>query len=144
MLIAAAAQKWEVGADTCKAVDGRVVHANRNRYLASGELVETAAKLPIPNFNTVPLKNSDDFTLVGHDTRRYEVRDKATGAATFGIDSRVPGMLYAVVARCPVFGGKGVSFDAAKAKAVPGGRDVIAFETSGRGASTTGEMTGLR
>jgi len=143
MLIAAAAQKWEVGADTCKAADGQVVHGNPKRYLSYGELVEAAAKLPIPNFNTVPLKNSNDFTLVGHDTRRYEVRDKATGAATFGIDSRVPGMLYAVVARCPVFGGKVVSFDGAKAKAVSGVRDVIAFETSGRGASTTGGIAVL-
>jgi isoquinoline 1-oxidoreductase beta subunit len=143
MLIAAAAQKWEVGADTCKALDGQVVHGNPKRYLSYGELVEAAAKLPIPNFNTVPLKNSDDFTLVGHDTRRYEVREKATGTAPFGIDSRVPGMLFAVVARCPVFGGKVASFDAAKAKAVPGVRDVIVFETSGRGASTTGGIAVL-
>jgi isoquinoline 1-oxidoreductase beta subunit len=143
MLIAAAAQKWEVGADTCKAQDGQVVHGNPKRYLLYGELVEAAAKLPVPNFNTVPLKNSNDFTLVGHDTRRYEVRDKATGTAVFGIDSRVPGMLFAVVARCPVFGGKVASFDAAKAKAVPGVRDVIAFETSGRGASTTGGIAVL-
>jgi isoquinoline 1-oxidoreductase subunit beta len=143
MLIQAAAQKWEVGADTCKAVDGQVVHGNPKRYLSYGELVEAAAKLPIPNFNTVPLKNSDDFTLVGHDTRRYEARAKASGTAVFGIDSRVPGMLYAVVARCPVFGGKLVSFDATKAKAVPGVRDVISFETSGRGASTTGGVAVL-
>jgi isoquinoline 1-oxidoreductase beta subunit len=143
MLVSAAAQKWEVGADTCKAQDGQVVHGSPKRYLSYGELVEVAAKLPIPNFNTVPLKNSDDFTLVGHDTRRYEVREKATGTAVFGIDSRVPGMLFAVVARCPVFGGKVASFDAAKAKAVPGVRDVIAFETSGRGASTTGGIAVL-
>jgi isoquinoline 1-oxidoreductase beta subunit len=143
MLIAAAAQKWEVGGDTCKAVDGQVVHGNPKRYLSYGELVEAAAKLPIPNFNTVPLKNSDDFTLLGHDMRRYEARAKATGTAVFGIDSRVPGMLYAVVARCPVVGGKLVSFDAAKAKAVPGVRDVIAFETSGSGASTTGGVAVL-
>jgi isoquinoline 1-oxidoreductase beta subunit len=138
MLIAAAAQKWEVSPDTCKAADGQVVHGNPKRYLSYGELVEAAAKLPIPNLNTVPLKNSDDFTVVGHDTRRFEGRDKATGAAKFGIDSRPPGMLFAVVARCPVFGGKVASFDATKAKAVPGVRDVIQFETSGRGASTTG------
>jgi isoquinoline 1-oxidoreductase beta subunit len=143
MLIAAAAQKWEVGADTCKAEDGQVVHGNPKRYFSYGELVEAAAKLPIPNFKTVPLKNSDDFTLVGHDTRRYEIRAKATGTAVFGIDSRVPGMLFAVVARCPVFGGKLVSFDAAKAKTVPGVRDVIAFEISGRGASTTGGVAVL-
>jgi isoquinoline 1-oxidoreductase beta subunit len=143
MLVSAAAQKWEVSPDTCKAANGQVVHGNPKRYLAYGELVEAAAKLPIPNLNTVALKNSDDFTLVGHDTRRFEVRDKATGAAKFGIDSRVPGMLFAVVARCPVFGGKVASFEATKAKAVPGVRDVIQFETSGRGASTTGGIAVL-
>jgi isoquinoline 1-oxidoreductase subunit beta len=143
MLIAAAAQKWEVTADTCKAVDGQVVHGNPKRYLSYGELAEAAAKLPIPNLNTVPLKNSDDFTVVGHDTRRFEVRDKSTGTAKFGIDSRPPGMLFAVVARCPVFGGKVASFDAAKTKATPGVRDVIQFETSGRGASTTGGIAVL-
>jgi isoquinoline 1-oxidoreductase subunit beta len=143
MLVAAAAQKWEVGPDTCKAENGQVVHGNPKRYLSYGELVEAAAKLPIPNLNTVPLKNSDDFTLVGRDTRRYEVRDKATGAAKFGIDSRLQGMLFAVVARCPVFGGKVASFDATKAKTVAGVRDVIQFETSGRGASTTGGIAVL-
>src|SRR5713226_4822930 len=143
MLVAAAAKQWEVGPDTCKARNGQVVHGNPQRYLAYGELVEAASKLPIPNLNTVPLKNSDDFTVVGHDTRRFEARDKATGSAKFGIDSRAPGMLFAVVARCPVFGGKVASFDAAKAKAVPGVRDVIQFETSGRGASTTGGIAVL-
>jgi len=143
MLVAAAAKQWEVGPDTCKAQDGQVVHGHPQRSLSYGELVEAASKLPIPNLNTVPLKNSDDFTVVGHDTRRFEGRDKATGSAKFGIDSRVPGMLFAVVARCPVFGGKLVSFDAAKAKAVPGVRDVIPFETSGRGASTTGGVAVL-
>jgi isoquinoline 1-oxidoreductase subunit beta len=143
MLVAAAAQKWEVSPDTCKAGNGQVVHGNPKRYLSYGELVAAAAKLPIPNFNTVALKNSDDFTLVGHDTRRFEVRDKATGNAKFGIDSRPPGMLFAVVARCPVFGGKVASFDAAKTKAVPGVRDVIPFETGGRGASTTGGIAVL-
>jgi isoquinoline 1-oxidoreductase beta subunit len=143
MLVAAAAQKWEVSPDTCKAENGRVVHGNPKRYLTYGELVEAASKLPIPNLNTVPLKNSDDFTVVGHDTRRFEARDKASGAAKFGIDSRPSGLLFAVVARCPVFGGKTASFDATKTKAVPGVRDVIQFETSGRGASTTGGVAVL-
>jgi isoquinoline 1-oxidoreductase subunit beta len=143
MLIAAAAQKWQVSPDTCKAADGQVVHGHPARYLSYGEVVETAAKLPLPNLNTVPLKNSDDFTVVGHDTHRFEARAKVSGKAKFGIDSRPPGMLVAVVARCPVFSGKLVSFDAAKAKAVPGVRDVISFETSGRGASTTGGVAVL-
>src|SRR6266702_4731329 len=125
MLIAAAAKRWEVGTDTCKAKNGFVVHGHPERSLSYGELVEAASKLPVPNFNTVPLKNPNDFTVVGHDTRRFEGRDKATGAAKFGIDSRVPGMLYAVVARCPVFGGKVASFDATKAKALPGVRQVV-------------------
>jgi len=143
MLIAAAAMKWEVSPDTCKATDGTVVHGHPPRRFAYGELVETAAKLPIPDLHKVPLKNSTDFTVVGHDTHRFESRAKSTGAAKFGIDSRRPGMLFAVVARCPVFGGKLVSFDAAKAKAVPGVRDVVAFETKGRGASTTGGVAVL-
>src|SRR5713101_5941065 len=96
MLIAAAAKKWEVSPDTCKAQNGQVVHGHPQRYLSYGELVDAASKLAIPNLNTVPLKNSDDFTVVGHDTRRFEGRDKATGSAKFGIDSRVPGMLFAV------------------------------------------------
>jgi isoquinoline 1-oxidoreductase beta subunit len=143
MLISAAAQKWEVGPDTCKAENGQVVHGSPKRYLRYGELVEAASKLPVPNLNTVPLKNSDDFTIVGHDTRRFEVAAKATGTAKFGIDSRVPGMLFAVVSRCPVFGGKVASFDATKTKVTPGVRDVIQFETSGRGASTTGGIAVL-
>ncbi|HEX4545970.1 MAG TPA: molybdopterin cofactor-binding domain-containing protein, partial [Candidatus Acidoferrum sp.] len=143
MLIAAAAKKWEVSPDTCKAKDGYVVHGHPERSFRYGELVAEASQLPIPNLNTVPLKNSDDFTIVGHDTRRFEARDKATGAAKFGIDSRVPGMLFAAVARCPVFDGKVASFDATKTKAAPGVRGVIQFETSGRGASTTGGVAVL-
>jgi len=143
MLVAAGAKQWEVSPDTCAAKDGQVIHGHPQRSLSYGELVEAASKLPIPNLNTVPLKNSDDFTVVGHDTRRFEGRDKATGVARFGIDSRVPGMLFAVVARCPVFGGKVASFDATKAKAVAGVRDIIQFETSARGASTTGGIAVL-
>jgi isoquinoline 1-oxidoreductase beta subunit len=143
MLIAAAAKKWEVSPDTCKAKDGYVLHGHPERSFRFGELVADASQLPVPNLNTVPLKNSDDFTIVGHDTRRFEVRDKATGTAKFGIDSRVPGMLFAAVARCPIFGGKVASFDATKTKTTPGVRDVIQFETSGRGASTTGGIAVL-
>jgi len=143
MLITAAAQRWNVNRDTCKAVDGGVLHGARKNFLTYGELAEDAAKLPIPDFNTVPLKNSEDFTIVGHDKRRYEGSDKATGRAKFGIDSHVPGLQYAVIARCPVFGGKVKSFDAAKAKAVPGVRDVIAIDAVGEGAFTAGGVAVL-
>ena len=143
MLIQAAAKKWEVATDTCKAQNGYVVHGHPQRSYKYGELVADAALLPIPNFKEVPLKNSRDFTIVGHDTHRVEAALKATGTAVFGIDARPDGLLYAVIARCPVFYGKVASFDATKAKAVRGVRDVFQIEVSGRGASTTGGVAVL-
>ena len=143
MLISAAAQRWNVNRDTCVAKDGGVLHGARKNFLTYGELAEDAAKLPIPDFKTVPLKNSDDFTIVGHDKRRYEGSAKSTGKAAFGIDARMPGMQYAVIARCPIFGGKVKSFDAAKAKAVPGVKDVIAIDAVPQGAFTAGGVAVL-
>jgi len=143
MLVTAAAQRWNVNRDTCKAVDGGVLHGARKNFLTYGELAEDAARLPIPDFNTVPLKNSDDFTIVGHDKRRYESSAKATGKAVFGIDSHPPGIQYAVIARCPVFGGKVKSFDASKAKAIPGVKDAIAIDAVGEGAFTAGGVAVL-
>jgi isoquinoline 1-oxidoreductase subunit beta len=143
MLIAAAAKKWEVGTDTCKARNGHVVHGHPERSFRFGELVVDASKLPIPNLHKVALKNPDDFTIVGREVHRLDAAEKSRGTAKFGIDSRVPGMLYAVIARCPVFEGKVASFDATKAKAVPGVRDVVQIETKGRGASTTGGVAVL-
>jgi isoquinoline 1-oxidoreductase beta subunit len=138
MLIAAAAKRWEVGTDTCRAEHGYVLHGHPERSYQFGELVADAALLPIPDFQKVPLKNSRDFTILGKDTRRVDGVLKATGTAKFGIDARPAGLLYAALARCPVFYGKVASFDAAKAKAVPGVKDVFEISTSGRGASTNG------
>jgi isoquinoline 1-oxidoreductase beta subunit len=143
MFITAAAARWNVSRDTCKAQDGGILHGARKNFLTYGELVSDASKLPIPDFKTVPLKNSSEFTIVGHDTHRFESRDKATGAAKFGLDSRVPGMQFAVIARCPVFGGKVKTFDAAKAKAVPGVRDVFAIDPVAQGAFTAGGIAVL-
>jgi isoquinoline 1-oxidoreductase beta subunit len=138
MLVAAAAARWGVNTNTCVAKNGGVLHGSRNNFLTYGELADDAAKLPIPNLNAVPLKNSDDFTIVGKGTRRFEGADKTNGKAKFGIDSRVPGMQYAVVARCPVFGAKLKSFDAARAKSVAGVRDVFAIEPVSQGAFSAG------
>jgi isoquinoline 1-oxidoreductase beta subunit len=143
MLIAAAARRWNVNPNTCVAKDGGVLHGARKNFLTYGELVEDASKLPVPNFNTVPLKNSDDFTIVGHDARRVEARSKTTGTAKYGIDSRMPGMLYAVIARSPVFGGRIEKFDATKTRAVPGVRDVIQIEPVAQGAFTAGGVVVL-
>lgn len=143
MLIAAAARKWEVGTDTCQARNGYVVHGHPERSFRFSELVVDASALAIPNLNKVPLKSSDDFAIVGRGVRRLDTASKSNGSARFGIDSRVPGMVYSAIARCPVFEGKLVSFDATKAKAVPGVRDVLQIETRGRGASTTGGVAVL-
>jgi isoquinoline 1-oxidoreductase beta subunit len=138
MLITAAAERWNVNRDTCHPQNGSVLHGARKQFLTYGQLVEDAAKLPLPDFKTVPLKNSDDFTIVGHDRNRFEARAKSTGTAKFGIDSRPEGLVYAVIARCPVFGGKPAKFDATKAKAVAGVRDVFSIDPVGQGAFTAG------
>ncbi len=127
----------------CKAQSGGVLHGARKQFLTYGELVEDAAKLPVPDLNTVPLKNPDDFTIVGHDRKRFEAAAKSTGAAKFGIDARPAGMQYAVIARCPVFGGKLAKFDAAKAKQVAGVRDVFPIDPVGEGAFTAGGVVVL-
>lgn len=138
MLVAAAAARWNVNPNTCVAQNGGVLHGARKNFLTYGELANDAAKQPIPNLNDVALKNSDNFTIVGRDMPRWESVSKTNGSARFGIDSRVAGMQFAVVERCPVFGGKVKSFDAAKAKAVAGVREVFAIEPVGVGAFTAG------
>ncbi len=123
MLIAAAAQKWGVAASECHAEDGAVLHAATNRRATFGSLAEAAAKLPVPA--DVKLKDPSQFRLIGQPTKRLDTPIKVNGRAGFGIDVRRPRMLHAVVLRCPVFGGKVASFDATKAKAVPGVKDVV-------------------
>ncbi len=123
MLIQAAAQKWGVDAAQCSAENSEVVHTASKRRLKYGSLAEAATKLPVPQ--DVPLKTPSQYQIIGKPTKRLDTPAKVNGSAQYGIDVRIPGMLYAVVARCPVFGGKVASFDAAKAKLVPGVKDVI-------------------
>ena len=123
MLIAAAAGKWGVDKSDCHAENSVVIHTPTKRTFTYGSLAEDAAKLPVPA--DVPLKNPKDFHLVSKPAKRLDTPFKVDGSAGFGIDKRLPGMLYASVVRCPVFGGNAASFDAAKAKAIPGVRDVI-------------------
>jgi len=123
MLIAAAAQKWGVAASECHAEDGEVVHTATKRRAGYGSLAEAAAKIPAPA--NVKLKNYTEFKIIGKPFKRLDVHPKVDGRAGFGIDARRPGMYHAVVLRCPVFGGKVASFDATKAKAVGGVKDVF-------------------
>ena len=123
LLVAAAAQTWGVEKAECGAERGAVVHARSKRRLTYGKLVTKAATLGAPP--DVPLKDPKDWKILGTRVRRLDTPPKVDGSAQFGIDVKVPGMLVAVVARSPVFGGKVTSFDAAKAKAVPGVRQVV-------------------
>jgi isoquinoline 1-oxidoreductase subunit beta len=126
MLLTAAAQTWNVDPATCRTENGHVIHAGSQRRLSYGELVEKASTLTPPQ--NVTLKDPKDFKIIGKALKRLDTPDKTNGKAVFGLDVNVPGMLVAVVARPPVFGGTLKSFNADKARAVPGVRHVVAIE----------------
>jgi isoquinoline 1-oxidoreductase subunit beta len=121
MLMEAAAQKWNIDVTQVRTEQGFLL-ANGQR-ISYGSVAEAAEKLPVPA--DVQLKDAKDFKLIGTSAKRLDTRDKISGATKFGIDAEVPGMLYATLARCPVFGGKAASYDAGKAKAVTGVREVV-------------------
>jgi isoquinoline 1-oxidoreductase beta subunit len=127
MLIAAAAEKWGVAAASCKAQAGTVVHAASGRRLTYGALAAAAARQPVPE--KPPLKDPKDFRYIGKPIKRTDAREILTGKAKYGIDTRVPGMLTAVLRRCPYLGGKVASYDEHKALAVPGVRHVVPVRT---------------
>jgi isoquinoline 1-oxidoreductase beta subunit len=128
-MIAAAAHRWNVATTECRARNSQVMHASTGRVLAYAELVKDARRLPLPDPNTVPLKDPKDFTLLGRSTPHLDIPDKVKGVARFGLDVRVPGMVYAVVAQCPYFRGDLLRFDGSKAKAIPGVLDVFDIPT---------------
>lgn len=123
MLVGAAAAAWSVDPAECSTENGVVIHGPSRRRLKYGELAERAAALPVPD--KVTLKDPKEFKLIGTPAPRLDVRDKVRGKATFGMDVEVPGMLVAVVARSPVFGGSATSWDEAAAKQVPGVKQVV-------------------
>jgi isoquinoline 1-oxidoreductase beta subunit len=122
MLVEAAAQKWGVAAASCRVEKGVVIHAESGRKATYGSLADAASQLKPPA--NVPLKDPKQFTLIGKPVRRLDTPSKVNGTAQFGLDVRLPGMVYAVVARPPVFGGKVVSVDAAETLRIPGVRTV--------------------
>jgi len=123
MLISAAAKDWGVPENSVTTDKGFVIHQASNRRAAYGSLVDKAAALPVPK--TVTLKDPKTFKLLGKDVPRLDIPSKVNGTAGFGVDVKLPGMLVARVVRCPVFGGKVASFNADKAKAVPGVKHVV-------------------
>jgi isoquinoline 1-oxidoreductase beta subunit len=114
------------------------MHTPTARRLGYGDLVSTAAALKAPDIEHVPLKDPKDFRIIGKPLPRVDLRAKVDGSAQFGLDVRVPGMHYAVIARCPAFGGKVASFDASPAKAVDGVTDVIEIPAVARPVNTSG------
>ncbi|MGZ5237744.1 MAG: molybdopterin cofactor-binding domain-containing protein, partial [Caldimonas sp.] len=122
MLISAAAAQWNVDRSTLKAANGTVTGPG-GKKATYGQLAAAASKLPVPE--KVALKDPKDFTIVGKRTRRLDTPAKINGTAEFGIDVKLPGMVYASLEQCPVIGGTVKSFDATKAKTMPGVIDVV-------------------
>jgi isoquinoline 1-oxidoreductase beta subunit len=122
MLISAAADKWKVDRSTLRAENGVVLGAN-GKKATYGSLAAAASKLPVPE--KVALKDPGTFAIVGKRTKRLDTPWKVNGTAQFGIDVKLPGMVYASLEQCPVIGGTVKSFDATKARAMPGVIDVV-------------------
>ena len=135
MLITAAAARWNVDRTTCSAAKGEIVHAASKRSLKFGELVADAAKLPVPA--DPPLKKASDFRLIGKPTRRLERREIVSGAARYGLDTKVPGMLYATIERRPWGGAQPTRSQDEKALAIRGVRIV----PCANGIAVVGETT---
>src|SRR5713226_5469367 len=126
LLVAAAAQTWGVDPASCRAQKGVVTHSPTGRTLTYGALADKAAKLPVPA--QVTLKDPKDFTLIGTPAKRLDTPAKVNGTAQYGIDVQLPGMKIATVAASPVVGGKLVSVDDTKAKAIKGVRQIVRLD----------------
>jgi isoquinoline 1-oxidoreductase beta subunit len=122
MLISAAADEWKVDRATLKADNGFVM-GPKGKKASYGHLAAAASKLPVPE--KVALKDPKDFRIVGKNTRRLDTPMKVNGKAEFGIDVKLPGMVYASLEQAPVIGGTVKGFDASKAKGMPGVIDVV-------------------
>ena len=126
MLVTAAARQWNVDPAGCTATEGVVHHTASGRSLSYGELAIAAQRVSPPADPS--LKDPKDFTLIGKAQKRYDTPDKVNGTTVYGIDRMVPGMRFATLAECPVFGGKVGRVDDAAARAVPGVHKVVVSE----------------
>jgi isoquinoline 1-oxidoreductase beta subunit len=126
MLRTAAAQTWGVSVNECAASKNTVRHTKSGKSLTYGQLCEKASQLPVPE--NPPLKEESQFKLIGTSLLRLDVPDKVSGKAIFGIDSFVPDMLYATIARPPTIGAKIVSYDKVAAEKIPGIQKVASID----------------
>ncbi len=125
MLVSAAAAEWKIPEADCR-VDNGVVLSKGGKKLFYGQLATKAAALPVPK--DVPLKDAKSWKIIGKPVKRLDTPAKVTGKAEYGIDVQLPGMLIASLAQCPVLGGKPISVDDAKAKAMPGVKAVVKID----------------
>jgi isoquinoline 1-oxidoreductase beta subunit len=126
MLVGAAAAKWSVDAAACRTEKGFVINTKTNERLSYGALASDAAKQPVPA--EPKLKAMSELRIVGQRVKKFDAPDIVTGKAIYGLDARMPGMLYASIERPPSVGGKLVTFDPAKAMKVSGVRSVVAIK----------------
>jgi isoquinoline 1-oxidoreductase beta subunit len=125
MLMQAAANQWAVPVGELSVDKGVITHTPTQRKLRYGQVAEAAAKLPPPDPKTITLKNPRAWKIAGKPMKRLDNAERVTGQIKYGIDTALPGMLYAAILDCPVFGGKLVSFDADKVKARRGIKGVV-------------------
>jgi isoquinoline 1-oxidoreductase subunit beta len=123
MLIQAAANAWNVPASECGAANGVITHQPSGRSVSYGKVADAAAKLTPPA--DVVLKSTKDWKIAGKPLKRLDTADKLIGKTTYGIDVRLPGMLYAAISACPVFGGTLKSYDEAKVRGMPGVKHIV-------------------
>ncbi|MBM4188144.1 MAG: xanthine dehydrogenase family protein molybdopterin-binding subunit [Gemmatimonadetes bacterium] len=133
MLVAAAAKEWEVEPAECRTENSFVIHEGKGRRAHYGSLAAKAASQPVPR--EVVVKPRAQWTLLGKDKVGVDVADISHGRAGYGLDVRVPGMLYASIERTRVFGGTVKSVDKAAALAVPGVKDVVEIPAVGNGVN---------
>lgn len=131
MLVAAAAKEWGVPASECATENSAVLHAASGRKLAYRALAAKAARLPIPDPASVPLKDRSAYRLLGTRVTGVDNRAIVTGAPLFGIDSKLPGMVYAAMERAPATGGRVVSANLDRVKSLPGVLDAFAMDGMG-------------